>query len=462
MVLLALGLIASSMALEMPKVIFVQLDEATAEYFDEPPSPVDYAAFFDFMKASEPRCLAAVDLLQWPGVEPTLMNGLVTKTRDLELVFAVMLDNDASDPSFIDSLAAFPKELTVKGGGELAPFKSVATKLDSALIADKMIGFTRIDFGQDTRVAEGSIEVPLLASGPEEAYAFSLPLVLAGQALKVAWGDVSITLGDVLEFGGEAKPIPLGAGGSLSVPGAAPETLLRVSGARFLDDLPVADAQDAVLIVGSDRERDRVFALPNGSQVSRGELVARAVHFLLSHATAPDPVPEPVMPPEPVTVAEPVVVEAVPEVSPVSVYRFPDLRAPNIGLWILGIASGLALGCLLLYGGRNRKKTKKVESDVPKPLEEPSLETPSLETPKQSAERSAKKEAVSSGSKPKVAEVASTTEPPKETEPVPETNGDEPETKPKDVAAKSSLPPDRRKKRSARKKRPRSKRRRPS
>lgn len=431
----------------MPKVIFVQIDEATAEYFDEPPSPVDYAAFFNFIKASQPRCVAAVDLLQWPGAEPTLVNGLVTKTRDLDLVFAVMLDNDASDPDLEQSLASFPRGIALEGAvGEVAPFKSVATKLDSALLADKVTGFTRIDFGQDLRVTANGVDVPLLAIGPEESYALSLPLVLAGRALGVDWNEVSITVGEVIDFGGVIKPISLGEGGTLSMPTAAPESLLRVSGTRLLDDEPLEAGQDAVLIVGSDREQDRVLTLSDGSQVSRGELVARAVHRLLSEATAPDP--EPIVIPEPVP--EPLVVKEVPPAIPANpgpVHRFPDLRAPNIGLWVLGIVGGLALGCLLLCGGR---KTKKAETQSsPEELKPAAPKEKTVEPEKV-------KEEAKASSKPKEAAPESKENP----ENVPESK--ENPQKPKPAQAKSSLPPSNRRKKPARKKRPRSKRRRPS
>ncbi len=365
-----LGGLCALCGAEMPKVIFVPVDEATADFFDDPPSPLDYAAFLKSIQKHEPRCVGVVDLLYWPQVAPAILNGLISQAKPLNVVYAAMLDNDASDPDITKSLSAFPQSFMATGDlSALASFKSVPRLPDQGLLENNAAGFTVIDFGVDVKVTASGIEVPLIARGPNSELALSLPLLIAGQALGISWETVSIDIGTAMQLSDSTQPIPLSESGHVVLPLGASLSLQRLAGDRLIAmDVAVVAARDAVLIIGSDLERDRVFTLSDGQRVSRAELVSRTVCYLLEQATKVSPLPEPV--PEvtaepPVEIPDVVTVDKLsPSISPSGGYHFPDLRAPIIGLLVFGVSGGLAFGCLLLS---SKPKRESVEpKDAPK------------------------------------------------------------------------------------------------
>jgi hypothetical protein len=322
-----------------------------------------------------------VDLLRWPQVAPEILNGLITQAKSLDIVYAAMLDNDAVDPEIAASLRAFPQDFLATGDlGALPRFKSVPRLPDEGLLANSAAGFTIIDFGADATMTERGAEVPLVACGPSSELALSLPVLVAGQALNLSWNTVAINIGTTLQFGESTEPIPLDAAGKVVVPLGEPESLQRIGGDRLIGtDAPVDVIRDAVLIVGSDLDRDRVFPLPDGQRISRAELVSRTVCYLLETATA---APAPPLS-KPVTVSKESstaltekahVEKPGPSSSDRKVYRFPDLRGPNIGLWILGISCGLGFGCLLLLSNSKAAQSRREEDlkEVPEPGEKPS------------------------------------------------------------------------------------------
>ncbi|NCF91917.1 MAG: hypothetical protein GWQ05_13330 [Verrucomicrobiaceae bacterium] len=376
---------------EMPRVIFVRVDEATADFFDDTPSPLDYAAFLKNIQKHGPRCVGMVDLLRWPQVAPEILNGLIREAKSLNVVYAAMLDNDAPDTDLAKSLRAFPQDFLATGDlGLLASFKSVSRLPDEGLLENSAAGFTIIDFGVDVNVTASGIEVPLVARGPNSELALSLPMLIAGQALGLSWNTVSINIGTALQLGDGTEPIPLDQAGKVVVPLEEPVSLQRLGGDRLIaSDLMVEAVRDAVLIVGSDLERDRLFPLPNGQRVSRPELVSLTVCYLLEQATAASVS----LPAEPAPVAE--TNSALPAkdfgaatvdkpISPSTnreVYHFPDLRASSSGLWILGIGCGLAFVFLLLLSKRKQDRPE-VEETAPEGVHESAGVKPDLaETP---------------------------------------------------------------------------------
>ncbi|MGY8686938.1 MAG: hypothetical protein ACKVHP_04275, partial [Verrucomicrobiales bacterium] len=119
--------------------------------------------------------------------------------------------------------------------------------------------------------------------------------------------------------------------------------------------------KNSVVILGEDREPAQLFELPAGNRLSRAELIAWTVQVIFQEAiSSPEPEPEPDSMPE----IEPEVVLEPSQVTPSAgvTYQFPDLRASNIGLYILGIAWGLIFGSMLM-----QKRPKPEVDSQPKP-----------------------------------------------------------------------------------------------
>lgn len=332
-----------------PEIVFVRLDEATAEIFEsQPPSPLDYAVFLIDLKEHRPRACAVVPLWQWPDADPTAVDVLAKQIIGLPFLLAAMLEEDVPAPELAASLEAFPKGSRLEGDASQLPrFTAVAALPNPRIDSYAGLGFVLIDLGADAHIDEDGIRVPLFALGPDEERVPSLALVTAVHALDLSWDQVLLLPGESIILGEEATPVLIDDAGYLLVSFDTGDSIASISGEAILSSgtaegvTRIPKVEDATVILGDDREEAKLFTLPSGNRLSRAELTAWTVHALLQQSkkapweppSAP-PATGPAPPPEPA-------------IKPAS-DQFPDLGTPNIGLWALGAVAALVLGSLLL------------------------------------------------------------------------------------------------------------------
>ena len=355
---------------------------------------MDYAVFLSNLKDDAPRCVGMVPFYQWPGAHPMALSALAKQTRETNLLFAAMLDDDAEDPDIESALAHFPKGLRIQADLSALPgFKSVSILPDPSLLAESHVGFTSIDFGVEASVRQGGIRVPLVAGGPNGELVASLPLLVAVEAMSLPWDQVRMKPGEVLHLGEDSNPIAVDASGQMLLPLQRPPSLHIMSGETML--APANNAiipapiplKDAVVIVGDDRDEKKLFSLPSGKRLSRAELIARTVHALLHPAVATPPVPAPAPPPTPEIDVSPAADRSRPSATAIEApvdYKFPDPRASNIGVWILGIAWALLIGFSLL---QKHHAPEIRTSPVPTPTRTKPNPVPSPPSPKRKRSR---------------------------------------------------------------------------
>lgn len=298
-------------------IVFIAIDEDTKDLFEsEPPSALDLATFLLNLKKHRPSGAAVAAPWQWPTADASTLRLLARQIEGLPFVYGLVLELDEEAPASEEELSPFcHPNLTVQisAKSDAPRFSRIALQPHHRLLETKpSFGFLAIDFGTDPTLAEDGLRVPLLARGPHDQWMASLSLVLACQALGVPWEKVDLEIPGQLRLGSSPEPLTLDATGSILLPLESRAVLTKVSGTQInpiaidgaIDPLP--EIEGHTVILGDDYPEARGFQLPDGTAISRAEVIGWTAQAIVTLATtvkppsAPEPAIEADPDPEPV------------------------------------------------------------------------------------------------------------------------------------------------------------------
>ncbi|MEM7387210.1 MAG: CHASE2 domain-containing protein, partial [Verrucomicrobiota bacterium] len=271
-----------------PTVTFLRLDEQAAEVFESwPLGPMDYAVLLNSIRTFQPAVIAIEPVLNWAETFPAAERVLKNEMLRSRTVIGSVFDADALRPITPETLTA-PLPLTnVTGDMQKIPtFNGLAAFPNFEILTVSKTGFTGIEFGEDAGVTPGgNLQLALVGRLEQTLYpSFVLRVLMAqhqakpdeveihpGQYVKV--GDLEIPIDEAgrvlfnLRSWDQVISHPVETALPLEPPGEAP------------DQIPVdpANLTIEVVLIGQDDPVARGFRLPDGTGISRAELLSIAL-----------------------------------------------------------------------------------------------------------------------------------------------------------------------------------------
>lgn len=264
---------------------------------------LDYAVILANIEKFKPQSVAIATPLDWS--EPNIINQKALKTQCSKmppLILGATVENSPVPDKTSDN-TQFDTLINVEGNiSEITPFTRTVAYPEAEALANGRAAFSEIELS-NLKDKSGNLTIPLIASYDNKIVPSFILQSIVNQA-KLKLDDVSVQLPPIVAQGkiliGKRYSIPVDSTGRMKVyehAGIDPPLYLTINAT----ELPLAlseepsiqelqkDLEDEfkslsnnLIVIGLDRENDRMITLNSGQKISLPDLITRSIATIQS------------------------------------------------------------------------------------------------------------------------------------------------------------------------------------